>query len=416
MSDSLVFDWNQENPSFGLDRLTDETLRDGLQDTTVTLPSEEEKIQGIRLLNRLGIYAASFGYPNATIRIQDEIKNMLQVHRDEQMTVLPTVAGRTAIPDVEACTRVVKETNWNRPVLFQMFIGSSPLRMHIEQWEVSKVESLTRDALRYVKSHGHPDIIMSYVTEDTTRSNPETLRRIFGAALEEGADALLLCDTAGYSTPAGTRRIVDFARDFCKEKAPDRAVRIGWHGHDDRGLSLANALAALDAGCEDVHGTVLGIGERVGNTSLDQLVINHMLRSHEPEEELMKKGHTLRELVELVSRATHTPLPTHYPAFGRTAFQTSSGVHAAAVRKALKMQGGTHMADLVYSSVPARHLGLTQQLLVGPMSGAHNAYAWLEQHGLEPNDKSAASILDAAKQSDYVLTDDQVQAAISASP
>src|SRR5439155_27083764 len=146
-----------------------------------------------------------------------------------------------------------------------------------------------------------------------------------------------------------------------------------WHRHCDRGRAVAECLAALVAGAECVHGCALGLGERVGNTQMDQMLVNLKLMGIPPwaERDVSK----LKQYCQAVSRATGVPIPANYPVVGEDAFRTATGVHAAAVIKAYK-KNDTELADAVYSGVPAKLFGLEQIIDVGPMSGKSNVLFW----------------------------------------
>jgi len=229
------------------------------------------------------------------------------------------------------------------------------------------------------------------------------------AAVEEGASRLVLCDTVGHATPAGVRNLMRWAHDLLVEHGARDAVKLDWHGHDDRGLSLINALVAAEAGADRVHGTVLGIGERVGNTPLDLLLVNLRL-SGGREGDLR----ALADLVDLVSRAVDRAIPVNYPVFGDDAFRTGTGVHAAAVIKA-KAQGDDWLADRIYSGVPAGWFGRRQEIQIGHQSGVSNVKFWLQQRGIEATEAVVQAVFEAAKSTNRVLSDDEVLAVVRAS-
>jgi 2-isopropylmalate synthase len=240
-----------------------------------------------------------------------------------------------------------------------------------------------------------------YVTEDTTRSDPDTLRTLFATAVRSGASRICIADTVGHATPRGARAVVRFARQVIKDAGGD-SVGIDWHGHRDRDMGTINSIAALEAGATRVHGTILGIGERVGNTPLDLLMVNLVLMNW------MHRDLTgLNELVHAVSDATGEPIPDNYPVFGRDAFRTATGVHAAAVVKAFR-KGDRDLMDAVYSGVPAHLVGRAQEIEVGPMSGKSNVVFWLERHGIEADEELVDRIFRRAKSSPTVLSEQEI--------
>jgi 2-isopropylmalate synthase len=243
-----------------------------------------------------------------------------------------------------------------------------------------------------------------YVTEDTVRAHPNTLRRLFLTAIRAGARRLCLCDTVGHATPPGVANLVRFALDVVRESGAE--IGLDWHGHSDRGLAVINTIAAIRAGVTRVHGCAIGIGERVGNTPMDQLLINLRLLGW-----IENDLGALPEYCDLVSRTTDVAIPPNYPVLGRDAFRTGTGVHAAAVIKAYK-KGHAWLADRVYSGVPASMVGRRQQIEVGPMSGESNVISWLEDHGIEPTGERVKAVFQRAKTVDRVLTDEEIRTVV----
>jgi 2-isopropylmalate synthase len=239
-----------------------------------------------------------------------------------------------------------------------------------------------------------------FVTEDPCRATPETIRRLFRTAIAAGARRVCVCDTVGHITPRGVRNLIPYVRQLIRETGEE--VKIDWHGHNDRGLGVINTITAMTSGVDRVHATALGIGERVGNCSMDQLLINLKLMGY-----IDNDLTALAEYVEVASRATGVPIPINYPVFGQDAFRTATGVHAAAIIKA-KKKGDDWLADRVYSGVPAGMVGKRQLIEVGFMSGVSNVVYWLHEHGIEPNDRLVEEIFRAAKERNRVLSDDEL--------
>lgn len=392
----VIYDWNLLTPAAPRARavrLHDETLRDGLQSPSVHDPDLDQKRRILRLLAHIGIDTADIGLPGAGERARDDIRALLEVVRDEQLPIKATVACRTHAADIEPAIALSKETGV--PLEAMMFLGTSPIRLYAENWTEDRLEALTRDAMRMAARGG---IGATFVTEDTTRSHPRTLERLFTAAIEEGATCLALCDTCGHATPEGVRSLFGWTLDLLDRLGARDRVTLDWHGHNDRGLGVINTLAAIDAGADRVHGTILGIGERVGNTSIDQVMVNLKLAGRD-ERDIT----ALDELVHLVSDACHVPIDPRYPVFGDDAFRTGTGVHAAAVIKA-KRKGDDWLADRVYSSVPAQWVGRKQEISIGYMSGASNVRFWLEERGIAATDVVVDAVLDRAKHSSAMLT------------
>ncbi|HQR18674.1 MAG TPA: LeuA family protein [Gemmatimonadales bacterium] len=405
--DDLVYDWNAQDAAFDYARapvvLNDETLRDGLQSPSVIDPPMDVKIRLLHLMADLGVRAADIGLPGAGPRAVAQVRALAKEVVDQKLPISMNCAARTVIADVEPIVRVSEEVGV--PIEAATFIGSSSIRQYAEDWTLDKMVRVSEEAVTFAVRNGLP---VMYVTEDTTRARPETLKALYGAAIRCGARRLCLADTVGFATPAGVRALIRFIQDEIV-KPSGESIKIDWHGHRDRGLGIANCLAAIEAGVDRVHGTALGIGERVGNAEMDLLIVNlHLLGLHTGD--LSK----LSEYCRLVSEATGVPVPAQYPVVGSDAFRTATGVHAAAILKA-RRKGDEWLADRVYSSVPAGTFGFRQVIEISPVSGLSNVKCWLEEHGYDPEDAQACDALfTAAKGADRVLAEAECHRLIAA--
>jgi 2-isopropylmalate synthase len=391
----LIHDWNRVGAAFDWTHarvdLNDETLRDGLQSPSVKDPSLEVKRKLLHLMADLGIVAADIGLPGAGPRMVEQVRALAREIRDSKLPIFPNCAARTVIADIEPIARISQEIGI--PIEAATFIGSSPIRQYTEDWTIERMLKSTEEAVSFAVQQGLP---VMYVTEDTTRAKPETLKQLYGTAINCGAKRICLADTVGHATPDGVKALVEFVK---REIVGNKGVKIDWHGHRDRGMGLINCLAAIEAGVDRVHATALGVGERVGNAEMDLLIVNlRLLGAHTGD--LSK----LPEYCRTVANAVGMPIPLNYPVMGSDAFRTGTGVHAAAIIKA-KKKGHAWLADRVYSSIPAGELGLEQVIEISPVSGLSNVKFWLQQHGYDPDDDAAAQALfDAAKRSDHTLT------------
>ena len=400
---NLIHDWNDDRFPAGATKVEfdDETLRDGLQSPSVTTPSIDERKRMLHLIHDLGIQSANLGLPGAGPKQAAEIEELAKEIRSNDLAILPNVACRTLVVDIEPAVEISQKLGMELEVA--AFIGSSEIRSFVEKWDLDMILRVSVEAIRFARKH---DLPVMYVTEDTTRAKPETVKALYSAAIEEGAGRICLCDTCGHATPSGVRRLVRFVREEVVDKVGPH-VKVDWHGHNDRGFGLANAIAALEAGVDRIHGTILGIGERCGNTSLDQLLVNLKLMGVIDQD--LKR---LTEYCEIVSRTTETPIPRNYPVFGSDAFETATGVHAAAVIKALK-RGDEWLANQVYSGVPADDFGREQSITVGNMSGKSNVIFYLEKRGIEPEESLVDRVLARAKESKRVLTEEEILEIVS---
>ena len=395
----LIYDWNTIDPQLEPPNrrisFDDETLRDGLQSPSVCEPPVEQKIELLHLMDALGIDTADIGLPGAGGTHAAGVELMAREIAEKKLRIRPNCAARTRREDILPIVEISQRVGI--PIEACTFIGSSAIRILAEDWTLDKLLKLTEDAVTFAVSEGVP---VMYVTEDTTRANPETIRALYTTAIRCGAKAVCVCDTVGHSTPDGARAVVRFVKNIIEEQGGN--IRLDWHGHQDRGLGVINSIAAIQGGADQVHGSALGIGERVGNTPMDQLLVNLKLMGW-IENDLSRLG----EYCSVTSKACGWTIPYNYPVFGRDAFRTATGVHAAAVIKSYR-RGDRELADLVYSGVPAGQFGLEQVVEIGPMSGKSNVTYWLEKRGIEASAERVSRIFDRAKEASAVLADDEI--------
>ncbi len=398
-----TYDWNKmHDDALRTDaKLVDETLRDGIQSPAVCNPSADDKVALLHHMARCGIEVANVGLPGAGKDALDDCTRLVKEIVAERLDVAPNCAARTHKNDIAAVAEVSQRAGY--AVECCAFLGASPVRRDVEGWDMQRLTSLVSAAGDQCGRAGLP---FSFVTEDTSRTDPETLRTLWRVAIDHGATRLVLTDTAGHATYRGVRNLVEFAQRCVDETGAE--VRLDWHGHDDRGLALANGLTAIAAGVDRVHGTCLGVGERVGNTPIDLMLVNLAIAG--------ARSQDLRPVsayVAAVQDRYEVDLPSWYPVFGEDAFRTATGVHAAAIVKALA-GGRTDLADEVYSSVPSAWLGRSQRIAVGYYSGRANVLGWLRLEGLDATDERVDAVLKVAKRSRRTLTDTQVREALDA--
>jgi 2-isopropylmalate synthase len=397
--EELVYDWNTVEPSLEAPRrhisINDETLRDGLQSPSVSEPPVEQKIELLHLMEALSIDTADIGLPGAGGTHAAGVERLAREIADKKLKIRPNCAARTHRNDIIPIVEISQRAGI--PIEACTFIGSSSVRFFAEDWTLEKLLQMTEEAVSFAVSQGLP---VMYVTEDTTRAKPETIRALYTTAIRCGAKAVCVCDTVGHSTPDGARAVVKFVKDIIEEHGG--GIRLDWHGHQDRGLGVINSIAAIQGGADQVHGSALGIGERVGNTPLDQLLVNLKLLGW-IDNDLSRLG----EYCQTAARICCWSVPSNYPVFGRDAFRTATGVHAAAVIKSYR-KGDQRLADIVYSGVPAGEFGLEQVIEIGPMSGKSNVIYWLEKRGLEPSESRVNRIYERAKAASGVLEESEI--------
>ena len=407
MTAELIYDWNAHSePEIAPNRrvmLNDETLRDGLQNPSVQDPSIGEKIQILHLMEDLGIDEVNIGLPAAGPRAAADSVALAREIINARMKIRPNLGGRTHRQDIRAMVDVCERVG--QPIESAMFLGSSPIRRLVEDWSVEHLQRTTEDAVTFAVSNGLPAM---YVTEDTIRTDPSTVVALYSTAIGAGARSIVLCDTVGHATPRGAYNLVSFVIEEVVKPSGEK-IRVDWHGHNDRGLAVANSLAAIAAGADQVHAVALALGERVGNTPMEVMLVNLRLLNL-IDRDLSK----LKEYSETVARATNTVIPPNYPIVGRDAFRTQTGVHASAIAKAHNKHD-VKLADAIYSGVPAHLFGLEQVIEIGPMSGRSNVIYWFGKHGMAATDELVERILSAAKQSTTVLSEEEILALAASS-
>ncbi len=396
----LIYDWNKvDGPELRASprpMLNDETLRDGLQSPSVVDPPVEKKVEILHLMEDLGIDSLNLGLPGAGPRAKADVLRLAQEISTAKLRIRPNCAARTVESDINPIADVVQAAGLE--IEAATFLGSSPIRQYTEDWTLDFLLHTTEKVVKYARNLGLP---VMYVTEDTTRARPEVIRKLYTTAIECGATAIVVCDTVGHVTPSGVRALLRFIHEEVVMPSGVK-VRVDWHGHSDRGLAVVNSLAAYEAGADQVHAAALGIGERVGNTPMDQMLVNLKLMGA-IDRDLTK----LKDYCRVVSEAVDVPIPSNYPVFGSDAFRTATGVHAAAVIKAYR-KNDRELANQVYSGVPSHWFGLAQRIEIGPMSGKSNVIFWLEERGISATEERVERIFQRAKQSDRVLKDDEV--------
>jgi 2-isopropylmalate synthase len=399
-SDDLIYDWNEIARKGRIIppeiEFFDETLRDGLQNPSVTDPSIEDKIRILHLMDKIGIDEADIGLPGASQRAFEDCLLLCREITDSKLSIRVACAGRTVKGDITPMVELSQRAGI--PIEIYAFVGSSPIRALAEQWDLERIKQYSADAIDVGVKAGLP---VAYVTEDTTRSRPAVLAELFRLAVDHGASRICLCDTVGHATPDGVRNLIQFTRNIVAGMGAK--VGIDWHGHNDRGLALVNAIFALEWGADRVHATALGIGERVGNAQMELILLNLKLLGLLEHQDLTH----LLEYCRAAAEAVGWHVPINYPLVGRDAFRTATGVHAAAIIKA-QAKGDAWLADRVYSGVPAGMFGRSQEICIGYMSGASNVTYWLRSRNIEPSEDLVRRILAKAKESDHILSDEEV--------
>ncbi len=385
----LLFSWEGEGARNLATVAVEDDTRDALQCVAARQPSREERVSLLELSAQVGVEVSFLGFPAAG-REELELCTALAQHAVEAgLHSELVVMSRADRDDLKAALRVRELSG--APVIVDLYVATSELRMVVEDWTADLVLQRLEKVAREAREE---EIEVRIAFEDSTRTKPDRLREAINVALGSGATSIVLNDTVGASLPDGARRHIAFARKAIEE-AGVADVQLVWHGHNDKGLALANALAAAEAGATLISGTFLGIGERAGNIPLEQLLLL-----------LAEAGGGYRldllpELCDLVSRCFEVPIPDDAPLVGGNAFATAAGTHAAAVLKAREF--GHDFEDAVYSAVNASALGRSQELIVGPHSGRAVAAAALEAAAIEPDPEKVKTLIEYCRRSGRCL-------------
>jgi len=395
MNDVFLYDWSANN---GLKKcyILDDTLRDGLQSVNLVSPNIDEKILLINYMINAGIDVITLSYPAMSKITEQESLIMLKHFTSVRAKVLPDFAARTLIKDIQPIVNLQEKTGIK--VQAHLFIGCSALRQHIEKWNIEFIRDRIRESLYFAQQQNLQAVL---VIEDGTRTDPTMLSEIVETAILYGAKGICIADTTGYADCAATKKIIEFTKHIVN----NNEIHLEWHGHNDRGLALANALTAIAEGIEVIHATSLGLGERTGNVPFEVLMANLFLYGC-----LDIDMKSVYEYAKATRKFTKALIAPNHPVVGDNVFTTATGTHAAAMYKAAQTDCG--LVDYVYSSIPAHVLGRKQQFEIGRMSGIASIVGKLIEMGLPQNHTIINEILEKAKKSNAILTQNELDTII----
>lgn len=345
-------------------RIFDTTLRDGEQTPGVAL-TPEDKVVIARQLDRLGVDVIEAGFP---ISSPGEANAVVAVAKQG---LKPEIIGlaRTARGDIDAALKCDLRS-------VHVFVATSDIHL---QYKLK----LTRDQVlqkavenvEYSKNHG---LTVEFSAEDASRTDIDFLKRIYRAVVEVGADRINVPDTVGVMTPGGIRHLIS-------ELKKEIRVPISMHCHNDFGLAVANSLAGCEAGAEQVHVAVNGLGERAGNASLEEVVmaLYSLHRKKTSVDTTM-----LYETSRIVSRLTGVIVQPNKAIVGENAFAHESGIHTH----------GVASLPLTYEPLSPDLVGRTRLLVSGKHAGAHGIRKELEDLGLELDDAQLKDVTARVKE------------------
>ncbi|MFJ6650483.1 hypothetical protein ACIQPS_33040 [Streptomyces sp. NPDC091290] len=398
-------------------QILSECLRDGLQGIS-GYPSVDDMMQYLHLLQDFGVTYATVGiYPGAANMLDATMKKLLARMRDEVPSIVPSVLSMCT----EESLKWTAECKDIHPDLESVvFMGSAPSRRLVQGWDLDFILHQLNTFIGKSVELGIPVIAG---TEHTTQTSPEDLRAITRTQVESGAYCIALADTIGIIRPLGTYRIVRFVRDELEALGMPQ-VKLDWHGHRDTGNALGNAMMAVAAGGDRIHVVSRGVGERSGNASLEEVVLNFAAIEEEAGLPLSWKMPRLLELISFYQEMVGVTTPEH-GVLARRYSHTSSGIHTDAILKAHALADSareakdlaleselTLMARTVYSAVDPASVGGVQSVGVSPWSGQSSVRLAHLHSGRDPRDLSpriVQEILARANQLGRELTPEELE-------
>ncbi len=375
----------------------DTTLRDGEQSLGITL-NADQKLEIARQLVRLGVDVIEAGFPasspgdlEAVRRIGAEVKG-----------VAVCALSRAVRSDIDACAEALKTAESPR---IHTGIATSPIHMERKLRKTpEQVLEMAVDAVRYAKRFVSD---VEFYAEDAFRSDREFLRRVFAEVIKAGATVINIPDTVGYASPWEYGELISWCLENIEEM--DR-VTISVHCHNDLGMATANSLAGIRAGATQVEGTINGIGERAGNTALEEVIM--AIYSHR-ESYGIEMGINIKEIArtsQLVSMVTGVPVPPFKAIVGSNAYSHASGIH----------QDGVLKDRSTYEIIKPEDVGFaSNRIVLTNRSGRHALKAKLAEMGyaLSPEeiDSVYKKFLEVADAKSHV-TDEDLAAIVQGKP
>lgn len=351
-------------------RIFDTTLRDGEQAPGAAL-NREEKLEVAQQLARLNVDVIEAGFPVAS---------------PDDFAAVQAIAGQVSGPRIAALARAIEgdiRAAWEAvrgagKARIHTFISTSPVQMRYQLRKTpEEVLADTKAAVALARglTRGHPDADVEFSAMDASRSQPEFLARVFAVAVAEGATTINVPDTVGYALPL---EFGDFIRELYRLCPALRDVTVSVHCHDDLGLATANSLAAVRAGATQVECAVNGMGERAGNTALEEVVMALRTRADFFDCETGVVTTEIARTSRLVSRLTGYVVPRNKAIVGRNAFAHESGIH----------QAGVLNEPSTFEIMQPADVGLAESdIVLGKHSGRHALRAKLAELGYRLSDE-----------------------------
>jgi len=347
-------------------RIFDTTLRDGEQTPGVAL-SAQQKFNIGKKLDVLGIDAIEAGFPIISDGERDAIRMMTKDNFNAELCGL----ARTDKKDIDEIVDVGLK-------YVHTFIATSDIHLKYKL-KITREEALAKaiESVEYAKSRG---LQVEFSAEDATRTDREFLKKVFGAVAKAGADRIDIPDTVGYSTPA-------YMAEITKDAIAVTKLPVSVHCHNDFGLAVANAISGIEAGAQCAHVTINGIGERAGNTSLEELVMALQSLQFGKKYETNINTKLLYETSRYVANEVGVHVQRNKAIVGENAFGHESGIHTH----------GVLSNPLTYEPISPEIVGRKTWLQVGKHAGTHGISAMLQEYGIEPSKEQINQILAKVK-------------------
>ncbi len=339
----------------------DTTLRDGEQSPGCSM-NQQEKLRLAHQLDRLGVDVIEAGFPIASDGDFESVKAIASVVRR------PIIAGlaRACRPDIERAWEALRVAECPR---IHVFLATSDIHLKYKL-RITREQCVeqARQAIRFAKSLCDD---VEFSPEDATRTDPEFLCRVLEAVVEAGATTLNIPDTVGYTVPTEFADLITTIRQRVKGI---ENVTISAHCHNDLGMAVANALAAVSAGARQVECTINGIGERAGNSALEEIVMALRVRPDKYPYETGVVGEQIFAASQMLSEITGVPVQPNKAIIGRNAFAHEAGIH----------QDGVLKNPLTYEIMTPQSVGVPDsRLVLGKHSGRHALSIRCEQLGCQ---------------------------------
>lgn len=390
-------------------QIDDETLRDGLQSSGIRHPTPEEGLVLFDLMYQLGTQRADIGFAAAGEAHMKRIKAIAEHNSilDPKMEI--SCAARMTPQDIEPIVQISQEIGAH--FWADAFIGITPERIDSEGWNQKQMIEWVENTVGFSLENDVDVMLVTESTIDGIEKNAEFLEQIYLTGLNKGAKRVCISDTTGARLPHEVEEAVLWMRQLLNRSGFEK-VAIDFHGHNDLRSAVPNSIAALRAGAQRVHATILHAGERRGNT--DRTALQLQLRRTG-----MDQGaYNLRVIPEYVRQASRIlgiEVRESYPGIGDESRAVISGVHASAVLKAKKIQEDN--AGGVYLPVNYQELlGVepSHVVRIGPMAGRASVHLWAIFQGLdEISDAQATKVIAWAKKEKRALTDDEIRKLLS---